>query len=151
MITMKDPERKALTVEDGELNKPRDAEGIERVIDSNHRNPEIESRFNLHIGKPYRTMVDVCVYDGIMTSVKIIDWEKTFQLLDVTLEEGLFFHAADPDDKHYLDNGRFSPQKVTGIMDEEGFLRVRDRIRNKYTQISMSFEYQKRDGNTPKQ
>jgi hypothetical protein len=98
-----------------------------------NRNINVEERFNLHIGKPYRLQVQTCVYDGIMTECRISASHRGFTLLGLTLENGLFYHPGDTSQKFLFDHFRAGSEEIKrmgafgSILDIEGFVRARDR------------------------
>ena len=106
-----------------------------REISRQGRDLKTEERFNLHIGKPYRVQIENCVYDGILSYLRINDCGNTFQLLDIALESGLFSPCGDPADKHYFSQVELRPFETLKvryfgrIKDEAGFTRVRDQVK----------------------
>ena len=106
-------------------------------MDRENRNPELENKFNLHIGKPYRVQVQYVVHDGIMNECEILMDETGFRLMSITLEDGLFFDHRMPWEKFYMEGISFSGRSLSkgyllafqSIGDEEGFKRARDRIK----------------------
>ena len=115
-----------MTIEDKTVN-----------VDLENRQPELEQRFNLHIGKPYRCQVETTVYDGIMNSFEAHINPTGFAILKVDLEDGLMFHPGDPShkipfDKVHLGYAETARMGAFGsIVDEEGFERVRERMKER--------------------
>ncbi len=103
------------------------------MVSTDNRNKQVEEQFNMHIGKPYRFLVETTVYDGIMTRYLIhIDEEGGFLPVEVELRPGFCYRVNDPTEKIPFDEERLGPSelaRVRGrnfgrIMDEEGFSRI---------------------------
>ena len=107
------------------------------AVSTEKRSPRIEERFNLHIGEPYRFLVETTVYDGILSSYVLhLDQELHFLPVTVELKDGFCYRHNDSSEKIAFDHeilGEEECAKVREgnfgrILDVRGFQRIRSRL-----------------------
>ena len=107
------------------------------VVTADQRDEEMEKKFNMHIGKPYRFRIETTVYDGIMTEYTLHLNEDGFFPLSVMLEDGFCYRVNDPSekipfDRQLLRSGHMEHLGEFGsIGDEDGFRRIRKQLGGK--------------------
>ena len=78
-------------------------------VSEEDRNPTIEEKYNLHIGRPYRFEMETVVYEGIMIEYQIkTDERDKISPIRVVLKDGFCFLA---DNAHR--EARFSLEVLT--------------------------------------
>lgn len=100
--------------------------------------PEIEDRYNLHMGEPYRVILIginplvQLTYDGILTELSVFVDSTGFTIMNVVLEDGLT--GRDGSGRNYFSKESISTaeNRILGfgsILDKKGFCNVRDKIK----------------------
>lgn len=112
-------------------------EGMDVVLTPSNRMPELEDRFNIHLGHVYRAIIsgtnrgDCMNFDGVLTRIDMYVDSKGFTPNEIELENGLMF----PDfcEKKLFDRKVIRKRDCRiinfgSIIDEAGFYRARKRI-----------------------